>query len=314
MSKQAKLHPFDDRETKFGEFSKHYKVLVIDNQEKWDDANSFLFECLLPFPGQKKKLKIPITGISYGQYEDIENRHRIPDRPEAGAPEMSIQRYEKEKSIALQHRKIEIFELCTGKAIPGATQDAKSQWLDQLSSGDTEIFFERLVNEFFNLESGQMVRDYEQDQDIETVDFTSFDDWSKLSNTGSFFRMHRQHEDYICEFPLKKLSEDRKKEIELACKDPQPPSKPGKNPATGRIDPSFPEYNYNDARFLAALKVNNQKRMVMIFDELLPFTIPGSTTEEKNRWISKKLVGDVIQLRAFIEGNIMDYRARLNFI
>lgn len=304
------LHVFDDRDTE----TKQYKVLVIDKPEKWDDADSFHFNCEIPFPGQHKKLLVPITGISYNDYESIENRYRIPERPDAGSPEMSMEKYEKDKAFILVNRKVEIFELCTGNKIPGNSQDEKLKWLNSLTSGDADMLFEKLVNEYFNLESGSLTREYEQDQKVEVVEFKSFEDWSNLSNTGSFFRMHRQQEDYICEFPLNKLSEERKKEIEDACKEPFPPSKPGKNPVTGRIDPAFPDYNYKDSRYLAALKVNNQKRTVMIFDELLQFKIPGGSTEEKYRWIGKKLVGDVVQLRSYIEGNVMDYRARLNFI
>jgi hypothetical protein len=141
----------------------------------------------------------------------------------------------------------------------------------------------------------------------------SFSDLLSVAQSGSTFRMSRPGEDYIIEIPLKQLSEKVKSQIDEQTPDPIPPSKPGKNPASGKVDAAYPEYAWNDPGYKRKKRANDRKKDILRLEAILPFSIPGTTIEEKYSWIGDRLLGDVLKLRNFVDGEVVNYRKRFNF-
>lgn len=300
-----------------------FDVLVVDKAEKWITAEEIKSTHDLVLPGGKV-VKIPTRCLSWGEYEDIENRYQIPPVP-ASDPGSNIVNIElnkaRQKQIdeVVQKRRVEIFELSTGKSIPGKDISEKAAWLDNLGTGNADSLFNYITEICCGMsddipEALRLYNEHSNSKSFsEATELQSFEDLISAANINTSFRIQRPTEKNITEFVFKHISDGKKKEIEDAVPDPVPPSKPGKNPATGKPDASFPIYNWQDPTYQEALTGAGKVRTQMWMDAIFPFPIPGASVQERYQWIRKRPFGDVYKIRRFINEEIINYTGRLNF-
>lgn len=302
-----------------------FDFLVIDKAEKWKPAKDTRYNYKLKIPGQSRIVIIPVRGISWGEWEEIEMRHPMPEQDQdSDAAFNATIKNNKEKEFSLKleeatyRRYAALFELSTGNNLPGDTIEEKVSSVRKMLAGTPSSFFSFIMDDCSNLREldGPLIRSYKQSIDngsLKEVQFTGFQDFFTSGSIGSFLQMQRPLEDFIVEIPLKSISDEDKRKIDDAVQDPVPPSRPGKNPITGKIDPNTPVYSYNEPRYKEALRAANRVRLMLKMEAALPFKIPGSNHEEKFKWIAERLLGDVYKLNDYITNNVMGYGARMNF-
>lgn len=319
---KPKLHrqmfPLETRTVQIEGQDREFDFLVVDKPEKWEEATTFRQSLKLGFPGTPRILKIPVRGLSYSEWLDIETKYTMPIQSAMqDMNEVQKQEYQDKQKSVENYRSIAVFEKATGKEIPGGSLEEKVAWLSHLGSGDSEIVFSRILEHFSNMQEGTLLTDYldaiRSKDNQEVFEFNDFDDWIKASEIGYRFQMQRPFESYFVEIQLKKLDDQTKKEIGDQTKDPLPPSKPGKNPTTGMPDPAFPIYNWDDSRYRNQVKANSQRRLILLLNAVMPFEIPGKDEAAQLEWVGKRLLGDVVRLRSFLEENVINYRGRVNF-
>jgi len=300
---------FVKRRYKDGDTDVIFDFLVIDKPELWKPASEFTSKHVLNFGD--RKIALNVKSLSYKQWEGVELGYPL---PEITSPMSAQETYELREPIR-RKRYVNVLELSTGMLIPGSTLEEKVEWLMGFGAGHARAAYTDIVDHFSNTENGSLMDRYYDliskpaVQEVATA--SSFEDLLAASQTGSFFRMQRPFEDYIIEIPLRHLSDSQKNEIDSQCKEPLPPGKPGKNPTTGKPDAAFMEYNRNDARYLESLKAVNRLKLVLQFDAILPFKIPGSGFAEKWEWLSSRMIGDVVKLQEHINEKILNYQSAL---
>lgn len=307
----------ETRKTVYDGVETEYKFLVIRSAKDWLPATDFKARTELQYPGLNKRLTITANGISFFQYDSAEAKYRLPPKPDNFDSLSPSEKEAKElvRNKIIWKKRFELFEISTGKSIPGNTPDEKIAYMNKLGAGEAEAFFDRLLTYHSAIEEGTLLQRYisQLSESIEQIEMDSFDDWMKLSQVGSVFRMQRPFEDHIIEIQLKQLTEEARIEIEENTKDPIPPSKPGIHPVTKKVDAAFTAFNYEDQKYIEQKRAIEHKRIKMYFQAVLPFEIPGDTEGNKWKWISDRLIGDVIKLRNFIEGQVSDYRSKIPF-
>lgn len=318
METRKPIFPLETRTVEFEEIEHKYQFLIVDTADKWESAEVFKSPFQMRVPGKNQIVQFQLSGISYNQWDQIERKFPRPrpieiNKPNRDQLQAALEQREYEMKL---NRRCEIFEVAIGKPIPGSTKEEKAAWLNQMGAGEVSVLFDHIVDYQSNMSDGTLLQSYVQqaiEKNMEVVEVDSLETWASLSCAGSFFRMQRPFEEYILEFPLKQLTEETKRNIATNTKDPVPPSKPGRNPVNNRPDPSIPEYNYDDPAYLRAMHATAQKRLLLHLEAVLPFQIPGIKQEDRLEWIGKRLLGDVVRLRNFIEDEIIEYRGRLNF-
>jgi len=311
--------PLETRVLQAADGEHEFEFLVIDKPEKWEPAKNFQFQHEIRVKGTSRVLSLPLRGISYREWNDIENQHPIPEwnqatpEPPNGDPEF---RERKEKAVG--SRQVVLLETVTGFKVPGEKIEEKVHWLDRLGSGEADSLFYQILEHNSNMADGSSVDNYRhlistEKVNLKTHVISGFDDLLSASLSGGVFNMQRPFENYLIEFPLRQFPQSKKKEIEDQCRDPLPPQKPGKNPTTGQVDPMFPVYNWEDPRFQEAQRNTNRRRMILTLDAILPFEIPGDSIDAKYEWLGARLLGDVHRLWKNIQQEVVSYRNRFDF-
>lgn len=316
---------YDTRKIIANGITQSFYFLVIDKPEKWERADSFHHVCTLRPPGSSIVLEIPVRGLSYMEWEEIEMAHPMPEFNNEVEQLVSKERQaemERLKSDVVAKRRVKVFEVSTGKVIPGKDLEEKTEWLKRLGTGNADALFAEILDKHSNTANGKgpsSLDNYQQafetsDTPLLTVSkFESFLDLMSLNTAQMFFRMQRQFDNFIIEFPLKHLSDSKREEIDNQVKEPIPDSKPGKNPMTGKPDQNYPIYAWNDPRYRESMRLYIRARTTMLFEAILPFTIPGDSRDDRYKWIGSHLMGDVVRMKDFIEEDVLNYRSRFNF-
>lgn len=290
---------------------RHYDFLVIDSPSKWAAAAEFKGSHDMQLGGDRP-LRVGMRGLSYDEWARIEMQSPMPSLPEdadTDKPEV-LTEHERKVEMAIAQRRVLFFELSTGKTIPGAKLEEKALWLMQRSPKTITSMFESMQNVVCNFTDGPLINSYIYDSVMEKSDsaafheFSNFDDWTIASESRYFFRVHRQTDDYLVEFPLRGISAEDKQKIEDQTQTPPAPKILGRDPITKRMDPSRQIPNFNDPAWKERARTVQNKRIVMFFEACLVFEIPGSNYQEKYKWLSARLVGDIVRLRKYIETEI----------
>lgn len=295
--------------------SQKFKIVIIDSPEKWQAAIEVGANYTMALPGGSK-MQFKLCGVSLKDYEEAETSHPIQRvNEDASEQEQAAQRAEIESAIS--RKQCCILEKALRKPIPGETIDAKVAYLSQRTSGEIEALYKFVQETLGNLVDGNMMQAFlisttKKDKDDDVVEFSDFSDWKTAAETKYTMRMHRGVQDFLIEFPLKGVSEEARREIDLQCKEPDPPKIPKRDPKTGRFDPSILVPNYEDHTWKRSLRAVNQIRTVKTFAACLPFEIPGGNDQQKYAWISERLVGDVVRLKRFIDTEIIGIGAKLD--
>jgi len=287
--------------------------MVIDSPEKWPAAKSFVNDLTLPVG--KTRLKMAVTSLSYLQWESVEMSFPMPSR----GPGESLADFEARQEVVKNRRRVTVLEVSTGKTVPGSTLDEKAAWISRLGTGEMQAAYVNIVDNFSGIHEGDLIKGYRDMieagdmEDCTTVELNTMDDWMAASQVGSVYRTQRSFENYILEFPLKQINDEAKGRIDQACKEPLPPGKPGLDPKTKLPSQSHMEYDWEEPRYLEAVRAQNRLRLIMLFEAVLPFALPGNSNEEKFNWLGSRMMGDIHKLRTHIEQNLLNYQSRLNF-
>lgn len=305
----------ETRKFSTGENEAEFSIFRIEKASDWKPAIDYRMPLQIKLD-HGRRLQMMATAISLSQWTEVEYKNPIPEETEADKANKDA--FQKKLDSVTMNRRVLILELSTGKKIPGTTIEEKRQWLEQLGASELDAMYNQLLEHCSGMGIGDELATYmmfaDRPENSKIVAADSFEDWMTASQTGTTFRFQRPSEYFICEIGLKQLSREAKDKIADAAKEPMPPGKPGKNPTTGIPDPNFMEYNWNDLRYLEALRSVQKMRMVMQLETVLPFPIPGSDLNEKFKWIGDRAMGDVIKLTRYIDNELNDYRRRLSFI
>jgi hypothetical protein len=306
---------FTYRTLNVGGTEKRFKFLVVDSAKKWHEANSLSSVFELKQPGSDQGIKIPFSGISMKQWEEVEVKYPIPEW--TSEEEKKTQSFMDREKLATDNKMIALFEISSGKEIPGSNMEEKRSFVELRSPGDSDALFLYVTEVMCNLTSGRIMDDWNlysslSETTLEVTELSGWDDWKPASETKHFFRFQRPFQDYIVEIPMTSISSADKAMIESTCSTPEPPNGPKKFP-NGKFDMSGMEPNYNDPSWQQAARSVAQKRAVKLFEACLPFEIPGDTDKDKYNWIALRMPGDVSNTRRFIEEEVAGYKSRYDF-
>lgn len=314
-----KNFPLETREIQTKEETYSFNFLVIDRADKWEAADSFRHSTSLKAKGRKAALRINLRSLSYGEWEECEATFPQPPLPQNidSLTEEAKQTYKDQQDAVVTSRQIRAMELSTGKEVPGSDMAEKIQYLEQLGIGESRALIDRIVDYYSAVDEGDELRLYKavtaKEKTNDEILFESFDDWLNLSDNGMSFHWQRPWEEFLIEFPFKKLTQEQYDEIIKANQGPQPPERPGRNPVTNKVDPKFPIRNLSDKKWMKANREANRRRLVALLEALLPFPIPGSNEQEKSQWLGQRLLGDVIAIDTFLSVELSNYRSRFDF-
>jgi hypothetical protein len=306
-------HVFKDR----NEIESVFRVKRIRSAEDWPEADFFKAEYRMPIVGSGRFMTFPLRGVSLNQWEEIEQEHTVPTWDKDGKPDEDFERHKRQ---IVAEKMAHVFEqaLANGIKFPGETWSEKAAAIFKLNPGETEALYFYIQHSLCNFQDGPLLERYQlssatnkfQHPDIE---LNSFADWEAATKSAYVFRMHRAIEDHIIEFPLKNISTEDRLAIDRETQEPDPPRKPKRDPSTKRMIAGETVPDYDDVHWKQRMRAVNQKRIAMYFNACLTFTIPGGNLMEQYNWIARRLMGDVIRLKTFIEQDLCGYESRYNF-
>jgi len=294
-----------------------FRFLIVDSAEKWKAADEYSCDYNLT-TNEKQTLKIRLTGISLTEWEKIELDCPVPNRPET-ENEDELYKYEEELNKVLMQKRIRLFEKSSQKDIPGETIEDKVKWISERVPSQIEGLSNFIQDKVCGFSDGSMIDNFNaissdgktEKQVVKLLD--DFTQWEIAVNSSYFFRVHHEEEDFILEFPLTGISEDQKREILSATKEPVPQKIPKRDPKTKRFDPTNLVPNFEDPAWIESIRAISQKRTVLYFEAVLPFELPGRTIPEKYKWLSQRLVGEVIRLKRYIETSLAGFGDQYDF-
>lgn len=301
---------FDEKPTDTTSFP----VLVINTPEKWKEAETFHASYRMPIAGGFQAF--PLHGVSLKDWSDANYAVTIPEWE--GAEGTEDAGFILSKQQAILHKQVLVFEKSFGQIIPGDKPEDKIQFLAKRATGELEAIYTFIQHQMCNWEdASDLLPKYMAVANRSTLNKTkeviSFLDWKEATEASYFFRMQRRGETFLCEFPLKAISQEQKTRIDQECILPEPPPMPifkreerertGQNTRPNRQDP----------KWLATVRSINEKRTILYFNACLPFTIPGENEKEQYDWVAKRLVGDVDQLKTYIETELLSYGSRFQY-
>lgn len=289
-----------------------FLVHLIRSPEDWLPADQFSGHYDLPNLGTNKVMRFDLKGVSLAEWEAMESEHTVPRWMGEGNPDAD---HEQRVTAAINAKKAAVFEISTGKKIPGDTMAEKAAFLKRLNEGESDALYYYIQNQVCNFQDGQLLNQYLRLSSLQTKEVTKFEDfesWNTAVKSEYFFRMHRSTEECLTEFLLKSLDADARLQIESETRDPQVPQVPKRDKTSKKLVRGEWEPNYEDAGYKKAVRAVSQKRLVLYFQSCLPFELPGTNALEKYEWISQRLAGDVVRLRRFIESELLSYESRYN--
>jgi len=286
-----------------------FSVLVLDSPDKWEEAIGMSFSREIQI--DQKKLKLNLRCVPYGAYKYISENFEIPEEDEDDDASDPQAKKESIDSVILK-RKVLFFEAATGKPIAGNNLAEKAAKLAERPVAVVDKIFDVInhyacavvddsVTEEFNAISSKEAAVMEFN-DIDSI----FDGTDSVSDR--VFVFSRPFQNYIIKVPLKSISSERRSQIESECKIPTPPRRPGKG-----FDVNNPQPWAKEPHYVARVRNIKNKKMMMYLDECLTFKIPGDTIEQKQQWLGKRLVGDVLKIQLFIQREIIDASMAFNF-
>lgn len=303
--------PFTYRRISTSSGDHTFKFLVLDSPDKWRAADDFphvIYE--MPLLGSQKRLGFKVYPVSAEKWMEIETKYRLPMGDNVDDTEMQK---------AFLRKQIAILEAAARSSIPGENLDEKFAFLQKRNGGEVDALFAYIRNHVCDIDTdseGPLLSRYNllsSGNEGELIDINGFEDWSVAEDTTYFFRWQRNFEDFIIEVPLRSISRECNERIEEATKEPEPPKTFARDPVTKKFDHTRQVGNYNDPSFLMKMRKLQQKRTAMYLSEALPFDVPGSNIDEKYEWIAKRIIGDVLRLKKFVEGDVVGYASRYFF-
>lgn len=293
-----------------------FDFLIIDSPDKWQPASEFHSVYDMPIIGTPKKIRFHLQGVSLEEWESIELDHKVPEWDGEGLPN---DEFNQRREQILNEKFAHVFEKALGKQLTGDTYAEKANRLKELNPGEVQALYLFTQNTACNYRDGHLLQSYMQavanreDADSDIMEFSGFEEWKIATEAAYIFRMHRPFEDHMIEFPLKNITSEARSRIENECRDPDPPKKPKRDPKTKRLIPTETESDFQDENWLRKCRAVNQKKLVMYLDACLSFQIPGENQLKQYEWVSKRLMGDVVRLKDFIEQELCGYASRYNF-
>jgi hypothetical protein len=288
-----------------------FDFLVIDSVEKWLIAEETKGEFHLPL-NDGRVMRLRMSGINLRDWNEIEEKYVLPER-EGNEDEATFKR--KHDSVQIL-KELAILEKAIGQKIPGETDDDRLTFMANKNEADLESMFNFITNSLCAMTDGSMVDSYETVSRVakqEVVEFAGFDDWQAASETRHVFRMQRPGDEFIIEFPFRGIDMKTRQRIDEQTKMPDAPQIPMRDPVTKKLIQGQMTSNLKDPVWRKQCRSVNQKRIVLYFEACLPFEIPGANEYEKYDWISRRLLGDVVRAKTFIEQQILDYTGRYDF-
>lgn len=293
---------------------REFQIQVIKSSEDFKPAAEYQQIYSVKFLGQKRVMRLPVRGISFGEWEQVDDEFKMPESPE-NPNDKEKEEHDKEREGVLKLRQIKIFEMATGKSIPGESNELKAEWIgDNIGVGELQGLYHFILENGSNVAPGSLLPMYEQAEEASekiVSDFNNFDEWALLSNSGTVFRMQRPFENFLVEIPLKQVTERMKKAIDEQSKCPPPPSRARIDKNTGKQIGTITDWN--NPNYKQQAKLSNRRSIVHLFDACLNFVIPGDSIDSKYKWIASLLLGDVVKLRNFIEQEVFSYRNKIDF-
>ena len=297
-----------------------FSVLVIDKPEKWLPANQHSHEFNIKTPGTNKVKRFNLNAISYSAWEDIEDSNPLPElkQDEYGNDNTSDPQFLEAHAKVHERRNILFIESSIGEKIPGTTPEEKIAWLNKRAAGEFQQLVSFVKNTMGAISEGNTIDQYNAVviNDVTSVnnvkEIKSLADWDEVDDSYGAFRISRPFEDYVVEFPIKAISSQTRSEIEKACIPPIPPKGPYVDPVTNKIDPRRIVPNTKDPHYIQKLNQVHYKKLLMLTQAALTFEIPGSTQDEKIKWLTDRIIGDIIKLRRFIDEELLGYKQQFD--
>jgi len=311
---------FQTIEIKDGDSVYPVKILNVNTATAWPKASEIERIMDINTFDSGKKVRLKMRGISLSQWTAVEEKNPILDHDEQ-IDSKKTELYEQLEKEAIALKRMELFEIATGKKIPGATKQEKINWLESKPAADMDaiFIFIRLKLCNFRPEFGsadeEMLDAYERylQGNSEIVEPDSADDIFSALSSDFCFRFQRPGDDYITQFKMRHISSQDFREIELETKTPEAPIVPFRDALTGSLVPGKTSRNTKDPAYLAKLAAVAKLKTLRILQKCLMFEIPGTSDQERIAWIGERLIGDVLRIKRYIEEEVMGVASRYNF-
>lgn len=284
-------------------------TVVVDQADKWPEAASVKGSTIIDtFGGQ---MEFEYRAMSYAEY--MAQNEEVPDpvppmreingmeRPDLDNPDHQLA--EAECSFK---RMVRAIDMCW-RSLPGDNLGEKVKWVQENFYREGEIIhLYQQIMRVSGLSAGAPV------MPVSTASVVKADpqSWATNSRHRVGYAIRRAGVELV--FELSGLSQVKQNQIASATRPPDPPMKPKKNRLTGRPEGTFADVN--DEKYRRACADMKKFERVLQLEAALPFSIPGTTNEDRHEWLGKRPAFEVLNLLSHLNANVTSYRERSDFI
>jgi len=283
------------------------KVTQVTAPEHWAPATDVKEErSISTVRGQ---MKFMLRALSYAE-ENLTFVHSPdPEPPEVKRGMIMVKNpddpdYKDRLAAAKFRRYVETIDKCWS-SLPGATLEEKVEWAQEhlWRGGD-------MLNLYYEILSVSGYGRAQKPEDESEIAISTPQQWMESSKVPTLYSFERAGERLV--FSVKGISSAKMKQIELSTDPGQPPVELTKSPAGDRR--GIPVPNYDNPRYKRKVEECHEARNVMMLENALGFSVPGTTVQEKIAWVGQRPSGEVSELIRFLKQDVMSYRSNTDFM
>jgi len=283
------------------------KPIEIAGPSQWPEAQALKSRIVLSTG--KRDLAFQVRAIAWDEYREMEDRIPLPEPPTAQVGGFETvkredPKFQEEMGEVQFKRMVHIVDRCW-KELPGSGLVEKCSWAEEHLWRDNQLVDLRYG--IMHL-SGFQAPIKEAVEAAELVEVSDPAAWAKETQAVTSYTFDRTSAKHV--FKLRGIPRLKLNQISLATKQPEPPLRP-KRGLAGTRGGLVPDAS--DARYKTAVRDVTEKRILLILEAALLFTLPGTIADEKLAWLRKRPAGDVVTLVNTITSEL-EYSERVSFL
>ena len=287
------------------------KEVKVTAPELWPAATEVRKTFMLDTLSATGSLAFNLRAMSTGELRELEDQIPLPEAPVVGMNANGTEQRDPndakfQAAYASAHfaRWVMWIDKCW-KPLLGTTQAEKVKWAEEHLWRNGEIT--KLFNEIRALSGLGTGRPIVADPTTVTIEADP-ETWAKQSQVRRAYQI--PHEKEMLVFDLAGLSQLKVNQIREACQPPEPPMRPERHKMTKKPIPGSEKPDYSDPGYQAALKEAGMQENCLLLEAAL-FPFPGSTREEKRKWLDARPAFEVGALIGYLVGTVTSYRERV---
>lgn len=277
-------------------------IVTVSSGIAWPEASAMRFSVGIQYGG--KLTTFNIRGVSDSELSYIQGKNEVPEAKDDN--EERDPGFIELRDRRVDLRKVSLFELAIGEKIPGNTEGEKLKWLRGQCTISIQNLYDVIQDVSLGLGSNDNEGHYRMHL-LESPDAREFLSFAALEEdpTYSFIR-GRQGQDYVNVFAMNAITEEVKLSIENSNKLDPPPMRPSKSP-DGTLDYKNAEPWFDEPMYKLRTDKAKKAKSAAYMSHCIPFNIPDDD------WIGKRMAGDVLRMKLFIQQELLDPSIRTSF-